>query len=519
MGDSPTAAGDTVARNLLLRLAASDPAARPRLVETHISWVLLVGDRAYKIKKPVDLGFLDFTSFDVRRALCHDETRLNRRLAPELYLGVVRVTGTPDHPAIEGPGPLLAHAVCMRRFPDVARLDRALEAGLVDASHMSQLAGRIAGFHRSAPVAGKGEGFGTPARIERPIRECLSILSGRLPETDLAVLDRWIGRELERLVPEIEDRRELGFVRECHGDLHLSNLVLLETGVTAFDCLEFDPALRWIDTTSEIAFVSMDLVARNEAGLACRFLSEYWEASGDHGGAGMLRLYTAYRALVRAKVAALSENVTTGRVEAHRYLQTALQQIAPASPLLILTQGVSGSGKSRAADALVGTLPAIRLRSDVERKRLHGLAPEDRGTDELYSEEAGKKTFAHLRATADGLLRAGLNVIVDATFLRAADREPFAELARERGVPSAVLACRAPEEVLASRVRRRRQQEADPSDADEEVLRRQLASMEPVSAAEGVGVVDQDTSRRLNAGETATRLRAAAGAAPTKKTR
>ena len=487
----------------LLRSDAWPPAAGVAAspidhIETHISHVLLAGDFAYKLKKPLDLGFLDFSTLERRHHCCEEEIRLNRRLAPALYIGVVPITGTPERPRIGGSGPVLEYAVQMHRFPQEARLDRCpLTPDLVD-----RIAARLASFHAAIPPTDPAGPFGTPDAALAPMLENLSQVRARVDTPDCrARLDRLQDWTLERwraLTPVIERRRAQGRVRECHGDLHRGNIALVDGEPLFFDALEFNPGLRWIDTASELAFLLMDLDAAGAQTLARRLLNRYLELSGDHDALQVLDLYQVYRAMVRAKVLAIrlgqcalpGEASDAQRRNCERYLDLAASYTRRRRPRLLLVCGLSGSGKSRLARALCEALPLIHLRSDAERKRLFGLAPEARsavgigvGTG-IYFQQATEWTYQRLEALTAAVLDCGYDVLVDATFLTRARRGVFADLARASGAGFAVLALVAPMAVLRQRVAHRLVEGRDASEASVAVLERQAAACERLSRSE-----------------------------------
>jgi len=496
------------------------------VVETHISWILLTGTYAYKLKKPVDFGFLDFSTLARRYHACREELRLNRRLAPELYLDVVAIRGTPQAPRVEdagegAPEPAqrgadapIEYAVKMRQFDPERQLDRELAYGRLSAEDMEEVAREVARFHAHAPRAEGTDAWGHPETAMAPVRENFNHLRASLADAPalrarLDPLEAWSEARFEALHDRLVERRAGGQIRECHGDLHLSNLTRLETGIRAFDCIEFNPALRWIDTISDAAFLFMDLLSRARKDLAWRFLNVYLETSGDYRGMALLRFYTAYRTLVRAKVAALQRSQRTdaearaeldARVDLHLQLAEAL--MAPPQPVLVLMQGVSGSGKTRLARPLTDRTGAVHVRSDVERKRLYGLGPladsSSRVEQGLYTAGASDRTYERLCDLAAELLAAGHPVLVDATFLTRARRAPFLELARRLDIPLRIVACEAPEDVLRDRVRRRAARGGDASEADEAVLEMQLARRQPVDVAEGIETVTVDTTKPVD---------------------
>jgi predicted kinase len=331
-----------------------------------------------------------------------------------------------------------------------------------------------------------------------------TVLEQHVPRAELEPLRGWAERSAEEVAPLIDRRAARGRYRECHGDLHLENLLLRRGEIVAFDALEFDPKLREIDVASEAGFLAMDLLAHDRAGLAYVFLTAYLEADGDYDCLEVLRFYLVHRALVRMKVRAIKSAQRTaesGRDALAPYLAVARALTAPRTPLLVITHGLSGSGKTYVSDALIPELGAVRARSDLERKRLLGLAPDARtasavGTG-IYDLETTQRTYARLAEIASTALRNGFDTIVDATFLLRSERDQFRRLAAAAGVRFAILDCAAPESVLRSRVAARKAEGTDASEAGLAVLDRQLAAREPLGADEWRYAVRAATEREL----------------------
>jgi uncharacterized protein len=491
----------------------SEPGAYPppvdgvECVETHISWVFLAGDYAYKFKKPIDLGFLDFRQRERRLHYCREELRLNGRLAPEIYLDVVGARPTRDGWRVGELTTDAEPAVRMRRFPAEARLDRVLEAGRLGADMLEAFAVELARFQQGLPPAKTSEGFGDAATVARPALENFrSLPRERLDDLTSERLDKlrqWTQARAAALAERFAARLASGFIREGHGDLHLGNLVLLDGRVAAFDGIEFDPALRWIDLQSEVAFLLMDLESRGHGALGWRFYNAWLAALGDYDGIALLNWYLVYRHMVRAKIDGirLSQGELSpgeaARLAARQaaHIELAARHSRPPTPSLILMHGLSGSGKSHLARRLAPRLPAAWARSDLERKRLHGLDPESAATapvgDGLYSAVATERTYARLAEIARGALRNGVSVVVDAAFLEFRRREQFIELALECGSHPVIVACEAPVALLRQRVAARRN---DPSDADIAVLESQLARPVEIGPREAPYRVTVDTS-------------------------
>jgi aminoglycoside phosphotransferase family enzyme/gluconate kinase len=487
------------------------PVEQCRLIETHISWVILAGDYAYKVKKPLDLGFLDFSTLEKRHFFCEEELRLNQRLAPSIYLAVIAITGTVRSPQLEGSGEAIEYAVKMVRFPQPAQLDRMLAEGRLKPGHLDAFARSIADFHRLAAVADENNPYGDLEHIRQPVEENFTQIRERITDPGtlaaLARLECWSEDALSALQPVLQQRKAGGFIRECHGDMHLRNLAWINDVPVAFDGIEFNPNLRWIDVISEIAFLVMDLHDRGEMVLAQRFLNGYLERSGDYAGLAMMPFYLVYRALVRAKVAAIrlaQPGVMAGESEAAetefvRYLRLAESYTGQRTPRLLLTRGLSGSGKTTLTQPLLERLPAIRIRSDIERKRLYGMRAEDSGHSApakgIYSAEVTEQTYRQLFSLAEGMLKAGYSVIVDATFLKRSQREPFRRLAQVEGVPFTVLDLNASADTLRQRLLQRK---GDASDADQAVLAHQLAQYSPLDEDERKTSITVDTEAKVD---------------------
>lgn len=489
-----------------------------RLVETHISWVLLAGRYAYKIKKALDLGFLDFTTLEARRFYCNEEIRLNRRLAPKIYLDVIPIGGSPEAPE-PGARPAIEYAVRMRRFASAKQMDRLVVHNKVLPGHMDSLASTLARFHGNLPVAETSSAFGSATAIRSAAMQNFEQLQLHLKEP----ADKKIVDELQHACEiafaagqiRFEERRAQGHVRECHGDLHLGNIVLVGSEPVPFDGIEFNPALRWIDVINEISFLVMDLLHRRRHELAYRFLNAYLEGTGDYGGVSVLRFYVAYRAAVRAKVSAIrasqagmSKHGSSDVLAACRsYLALAEASLAPHRPALIITHGLPGSGKTTFAQAALERMQAIRIRSDVERKRLFGLEPLADSRSQIgsgmYSADATRRTYTRLHELAHGLLCANFPVIVDAAFLKREEREQFRELAHELGVPFTIASMQVSNTTLSARIAQRREDARDASEADIAVLETLQAAQEPLLPQERVYAVafanDEGVDSAVNA--------------------
>jgi aminoglycoside phosphotransferase family enzyme/predicted kinase len=469
------------------------------LVETHISYVLLTGEHAFKIKKAVDFGFLNFTTLAARQFYCNEELRLNRRFAPDIYLNVVRITGSLETPVIDGSGPALEYAVRMRQFDQEGLLSRVIARDELTPAAIDALSAEVASFHTLAAVAAKRAPFG---RSEDILQQALQNFEQMFPALDdprdrstLEALREWTGREHARLEEQFTARRRGGFVRECHGDLHLGNIALIAGRMTLFDCIEFNESMRWTDVMSDVGFLVMDLRDRGRPDLAARFLTAYLEITGDYEGLGVLRFYFVYRALVRAKVACLrraqagsDEEHVRSLAEFHTYVDLARSETGPHEPAIAITHGVTGSGKTTSTQTLVESTGAVRVRSDVERKRLHGMTAGERSGsaigEGLYAADATEQTYARLAALARTIASAGYVAIVDAAFLKRRQRDLLQRVAADLDAPFSILDYSAPADILRQRVARRLRGGRDASEGTLEVLEQQLMTGEPLTEEE-----------------------------------
>jgi len=482
--------------------ALRDPACYPHpaeaveSIETHISWVFLAGEYAYKVKKPVDLGFLDFSTLEARRFYCEEELRLNRRTAPELYLGVVPIAAGSAGLRVGGTGEAIEYALKMRRFPQASLADSLARSGELHAGRIDAIAAAIAAFHAVIPAAPEGGAFGAPEQVVAPALANFEQI-GKLDADpgDAARLERlraWTESNGSRLREIFAARKREGFVRECHGDLHLRNIVFLKGRPVPFDCIEFNAELRWIDVMNEVAFLVMDLLEHRLQAHAWRLLNAYLEITGDYAGVRVLRYYLVYRAMVRAKIVCIRARQAGAGGAADRqyrdYLGLAESLSVPGRPALVLMHGLAGSGKTTFAQAMLERLGAVRVRSDVERKRLHGLEAGARTHAGpyagIYAPETTRLTYDRLKQAVRDIAESGSIAIVDAAFLWRAEREAFRALARGLELPFLIVSCRASKAALRRRVAQREAAGNDASEAGVAVLENQIATQEPLGAGE-----------------------------------
>ena len=496
------------------------PVTNLQLIETHISWVILTGPYAYKIKKPVNLGFLDFSTLEKRQFYCKEELRLNRRLAPEVYLQIVKITGAPDQPSFMGEDNAIEYAVKMVQFPQEAQLDRVLEHGDLQPERVDSIARMISNFHQQIEIADEGSVYGDPEHVYQPVLENFSQIRERVTDSKfIEILDElacWSESAYADLQHVFVKRKKEGFIRECHGDLHLRNLAWFNDSPIAFDCLEFNPELRWIDVISEVAFLVMDLQDHQQPQMAQRFLNGYLEYSGDYAGVRVLLFYLVYRALVRAKVdairldqAAISADEKAEEEKSFSgYLELAQDYTRRATPQIIITRGLSASGKSTLTEPLLEQLGAIRIRSDVERKRIFGVGSGNEATvavgEGIYSPEAINLTYDRLVELAGLVIDAGYSVIIDATFKKEEHRKQFRDLATAKKVPFVILEFTASIDTLRHRIEVRKR---DVSDADLLVLEHQYADWHVLNKEEKIYSIEVNTEISLDLMQIAKQIR------------
>ena len=511
---------DTPAVQAAFAAAMQDPAAYAALhavpgpvtcIETHVSWVFLTGPFAYKVKKPLRLSFIDYSTAERRLELCREELRLNRRHAPGLYVDVVPITGTPAAPRVGATdAPPFEHALRMVQFDPRLELTQLLQSGDVEVHELQEFGQRIARMHTTAAIAASDGTFGTPGSAHRitldNFEEIARVLPGREEAQCMAQLRGQAQRLFEAGRRLMEQRRQDGRIRECHGDLHCGNVVRWQGTLVAFDGLEFDPGLRFIDVASDLAFLTMDLAVHGRTDLRREALQAWLETSGDFEAVALLPYFELYRALVRAKVAALrgqqardtAAGATGAATLAHQYLDWAVSQIDRPRPRLVVMAGLSGSGKTWLARRIAARCHALVVRSDIERKRLAGLQPLDTSASApdagIYSREFNARTYERLRDCAGNCLRGHESVIVDAASLRRGERELFLVAGREHAADVAIVHCVAPLDVLKRRVAGRVATGADASEATVALLDRQPSYWESFSGDELRHVVTVDTT-------------------------
>ena len=499
----------TLIESLAHGRAYDHPVQDIQILDTHISWVVLTGKFAYKIKKPVKLAFLDYSTLQKRKRYCELELALNRRWAPDLYLDVVPICGSFGEPLVAGKGPPIEYAVKMKQFPQSAQLDEQLAAGLLDDADMFALAETVAAMHAAAPAYMKLSAADFFAAISQAMLDNFDFVHEGADADAIDELLSWTQQSLNDCRELLTARYESGFVRDCHGDLHLRNLVRLPSGIVPYDCVEFSVELRNIDVISDASFLVMDLVARGENQLAYAFINRYLECSGDYAGVSLLGLYLVYHALIRAKIAAIrgiervrDQKRQQDREETAHYCAVARRWTGAGRPRLTIMHGLSGSGKTWLSQQLMLRLPAIRIRSDIERKRVHGLTESESSGSAvaagLYAPDLRTAVYERLSDLARIVLEAGHNVIVDASFLDRAERNRFRDLAQDAGGDFSIVSVSAAREELHRRLERRQSERAGPSEADVAVLGYQLEHADALDVDERDYTIEVATDQTVD---------------------
>ncbi len=489
----------------------SHPVSEFEVIETHLSYVILTGEFAYKIKKPLNLGFQDFSTLEKRKFYCELEVQLNKRLAPHIYIEAFPITGTPANPELNGQGAVIEYAIKMHQFKQDCLLSHMAQENKLGNAIIEDIALQTAQFHLKATACDPNVDFGNPEAVYAPMSENFNALktlkASKNYTHEISQLEAWCHHQFNNLKALLATRKKNGFIRACHGDFHLGNMVLLDNKATIFDCIEFNESFRWTDVMNDIGFLAMDLDRNHLSHLSHLFINKYLEQSFDYQGTLLLKFYQSYRAMVRAKISALQLDQVAEdsplnqklKQDLQDFLQLGLSYASASKPTLSITFGLSGSGKSLYTEQMLMQTGAIRLRADIFRKHLFGFnvfessLPHQK--EQLYSQDATKHVYTNLQTTARLLLQAGISVIIDATCLKAWQRDLFSALAQELEVPFSIYTFDAPLERLQERVKLRAKVKQDPSEADQAVLQMQIALLEPLSTAE------KDLSIAVNSAE------------------
>jgi len=478
-----------------------DDLIRPELtlVETHISWVFLGAQEVWKVKKPVNFGFLDFRSREQRRAACEAEVRLNRRLAPDVYLGVVPITaGRDGKMCLGGDGDPLDYAVHMRRLSEDARADVRLAAGRLGAEDIDEIACTLARFHEaSAPLPTEARSASVEfvaQNIRENFGQTRGLIEQHLEPAQARELEEWQLGFIDRNLELLHARAATGRVRDGHGDLRLEHVYFEPPGaVTIIDCIEFNERFRVADVCCDLAFLAMDLAYHDRVDLAERLLATYAREANDYDLYRLVDFYQSYRAHVRAKVSLLlaadaGVSATTrerARQQARRYFLLALaeERRALAQPVVLAVGGIIASGKSTIAAHIGARLGAPVIGSDRTRKFLAGVDPEHKldttHFSGAYAPERTEQVYAELWRRAEAVLGSGRSVVLDASFRAQAHRDAARALAERRGLPFFFVECRAPEDQLRRRLAARARTPGQVSDAREDLLAAFAARWEP----------------------------------------
>lgn len=484
-------------------LKASDVYPHPvdniEVLETHISWVFLTGDYVYKLKKPLDFGFLNFSSLEARKYYCKEELRLNKRITKQIYLEVCALCfdGKRYWLSDEEAPQAIEYVVKMKQFDNQQQLDILLSQPEFQPGLIDEFAAYVARLHKQQPSAPKSSTWGNPTGIwdivednfERP----LELLPSPADRDALSELYSKVKKQFLHLKPVFEQRKAEGYIRECHGDLHLTNIALIHDSLQPFDCIEFNEQFRWIDTYYDLAFLLMDLDANHQQRLANRCINSYLAESGDYQGIQTLNFYKLCRATVQAKVALIGKEIDYTRYQ--HYFELAQSYVLSTKPQLYITYGLSGNGKSVVSQTLSEHFGLIWLRADTERKRL-AKNSENQSLD-LYGTAMNQITAKHLYQQCQTLLGQGFSVIVDATFIRKNTRKNYIELAKHLQIPFAILNCICSTPTREQRLIDRKLHGKDPSDADVNVMREQQKYKQQLSKYERRYVIDIDTEQSL----------------------
>ncbi|ESA35719.1 adenylylsulfate kinase [Leptolyngbya sp. Heron Island J] len=473
------------------------------LIQTHTAYVLLTGDYAYKVKKPVNYGFLDYSTVAARKHFVEEELRLNRRTAEELYLAAVPIYQVGTTFSLLGQGEPVDYAVKMKQFPAGALFSDLLAQGQLTPALMQALAHQVAEFHQRAAVSDRSQFFGTIPQIraafDQNYTQTQAYIGRGQTQQQLQETQAYTDRIFTEWPEQFQTRINHHKIRECHGDLHLRNICLWHNRIFLFDCIEFNDAFRHVDTLYDVAFTVMDCDARGRADLGNIFLNTYLEDTADWEGVELLPLYLSRQAYTRAKVTSFlldqpslsPQQQHTLQTEAQAYYTLAWHYTQRPRGRLILMSGLSGTGKSTVARRLAQRLRAIHIRSDAVRKHLAGLPLQQRGAASLYTSTMTQQTYDRLWKLGIHLASQGHTVILDAKYDRVATRQIVLAQAKAANIPVTILVCHAPLTVLRQRLQQRT---GDIADATVELLSRQQVTAEPLTADEQLLAIDLDTS-------------------------
>jgi uncharacterized protein len=477
------------------------------LMQTHASYVLLTGDFVYKLKKPVNFGFLDYSTVANRQHFCEEEIRLNQRGAKELYLAVLSIVNQGDRYRWGNDGEIVDYAVKMVQFPQSNLLSNMFENGTITTTDIEEMGRVVADFHARAQTNQYISSFGAVERIRASIednyRQTEKYIGRTQTNQQFTETKAYTDRFLHEHSALFLDRIAGGFIRECHGDLHLRNICRWQGKILLFDCIEFNESFRFVDTMYDVAFAVMDLEARGRKDLANRFLNTYAEQTGDWAGLQVLPLYLSRQAYVRAKVTSFllddpgisTEDRATAAQTSGAYYHQAWQYTRDLQGRLIMLSGLSGSGKSTLGKRIAQEIGGVHLRSDAVRKHLGGISLLSKGNNSLYTPEMTAKTYQRVLELGEKLARQGFTVILDAKYDRQSLRAAVVDLAQSRGISLQIFHCTAPGAVLRDRLAQRT---GDIADATVDLLASQQAAWEDFTPRERVYLTTIDTTQDLS---------------------
>ncbi len=487
-------------KNLLSSKPYDHQATHLGLIETHIAWVILTGKYAYKIKKPVNFGFLDFSTLEKRKYYCEKELQLGLQFASEIYLAVIPITGTYEKPIVNGTGPILEYAIKMHEFPQNNLFSALLKQGRLTENLIDKLGELIAEFHKKTPIAPPESHFGLPKEVHAPTQQNFAQIAPLLTHTDdikqLKQLAAWADQQFEQHQTLLHERKKQGYIRDCHGDLHLANIILYNNKPVLFDRLEFNEDLRWTDVIADIAFLMMDLTEKKQTNFANHLLNTYLYYTEDYQGLALLPYYLSYRAVVRAKIALLRlkqdslNNKEKKEIQRdyYNYIKLAEFYTRPTKPRLFITHGLAGSGKTTIAKKTVKYCGAIQINSDIIRKNLFKIPLHTSSHSDLnsgiYTFEATKETYKKLENLAEIIIKAGFSVIIDASFLQYAQRTAFYKLAKHLTVPFYILHCQVNDSEIEQRIKKRLKNPTRISEANLNILSNQKKNIELLTDTE-----------------------------------
>jgi uncharacterized protein len=474
------------------------------LMQTHVSYVLLTGDYVYKLKKPVNFGFLDYSTLEQRKHFCEEEIRLNQRGAKELYLEVLPLTQADNKYSVGGDGEVVEYALKMVQFPQENLLSNMFAAGKITEANIEEMGRVVADFHAGAATSDYISSFGQVRKVRESVDENyqqtekyigLAQTQAQFDETK-AYTDRVFSQRPELFT----SRRDGGFIRECHGDLHLRNICLSDGKIRLFDCIEFNEPFRFVDTMYDVAFAVMDLEARGRKDLGNRFLNTYIEQTGDWEGLQVLPLYLSRQAYVRAKVTSFllddplipQADKDAAATTAGDYYRQSWEYTSPKTGKIIMLSGLSGAGKSTLGKKIAKETGGIHLRSDAVRKHLGGIPLSEKGDDKLYSPAMTARTYLRLLEVGTTLAKQGYTVILDAKYDRVSLRQTVIDMAKSQNIPLEILHCTAPEAVLRDRLHHR---QGDIADATADLLASQIAAWEDFTDSQRDYVRTVDTTK------------------------